>query len=458
MSLPDSAHDCLDSNTIQGLVEGWLGDGEHQRARRHLEGCEDCRVLAAAAAGATAGAGATSDAIELSMGPGTHVGRYQIVRRLGAGGMGVVYQAYDGQLQRKIALKLLRPDRGDDGSRVAPHARLLREARAMAQLSHPNVVHVYDVGVLEDQVFVSMELVEGTTLRRWLRTGSPNRRAVVGLFVAAGRGLAAAHAAGLVHRDVKPDNVLIGLDGRARVTDFGLARPFVDEDGGDVERPAGRALSMAVTRTGALAGTPAYMAPEQLRGDAVDARADQFGFCVALYEALYGKRPFQGASPLALEKAVKEGLKDRPEDTIGRILQRGLAFAPEQRYPQMTALLDELLQAIAEVGPEPPRRHRRPRAARWAFGAALLVAAAGTVVAWKVLHGGKQGVLPAIPTVSAPPVPPTPAAAPAFTPPARAIRPARKPVQPKLGERRGRARKPASAADVEGDGLMPFER
>src|SRR5215470_6274154 len=202
---------------------------------------------------------------------GTRFGRYEVLRHAGAGGMGDVYAAYDPELERNVALKLLRP--GTAGARAA---ELKREAQALARLAHANVVAVHDVGTSDGQVYVAMELVEGPTLRAWLAEKPRTAVEILAVFDAAGQGLSAAHGAGLVHRDFKPENVLLGADGRARVTDFGLA--------------------VAAGAAGELAGSVPYMAPEQLQGEAVDARADQFAFAVALYEALYGERPFAGST------------------------------------------------------------------------------------------------------------------------------------------------------------------
>jgi len=289
---------------------------------------------------------------------GAQVGRYVILHPLGQGGMGVVYAGYDPELDRKVALKLVRPDRA--GGEVA-RSRLLREAQAIARLSHPNVVAVFDAASFDDQVFIAMELVPGRTLREWLQEKTRSWREVVSLFLDAGRGLAAAHAAGLVHRDFKPENVLLGDDGRVRVVDFGLARPAgIAADEGD----------------GSILGTPAYMAPEQLRGAPADARSDQYGFCVALWEALYGKRPGD-ASP-------SEGAPRTPP-WLRQALLRGLRPDPEERHPSMDALL-------AVLGRDPWRLRRRILAA-----AAVLLVAAAAGLAWQrsrqtLCSGGEERV------------------------------------------------------------------
>lgn len=288
---------------------------------------------------------------------GTAVGRYLILDRLGEGGMGVVYAAHDPELDRKVALKLLRPDRAAKEAAL----RLQREAQAIARLSHPNVVAVFDAGTFGDQVFVAMELVEGRTVRQWLTAERPTWREIVAVFVAAGRGLAAAHAAGLAHRDFKPDNVLLGQDGRVRVVDFGLARPVGEpsgeapEEGVPLSGSPGGMLASPLTQWGTALGTPSYMAPEQLRGEAADARSDQFSFCISLYEALYGERPFPGGNPREIAEAVaRGGVREEPAGSKvpGRVRQallRGLRADPEARFPSMPELLQELERDPAAV-------------------------------------------------------------------------------------------------------------
>jgi hypothetical protein len=292
----------------------------------------------------------------------TRIGRFEVLDQLGEGGMGVVLAAHDADLDRKVAVKLL------SERRVSPegHARLVREARSLAKLSHPNIVHVYEVGEFEGVPYLAMELVDGVTLRGWL-TGEgrgderarPDRLAVLQMFLQVGEGLAAAHAAGVVHRDFKPENVLVGADERARVADFGLAllertapaeAPSSNTDGASDEDPS-------LTQTGALLGTPAYMAPEQWRGREVDARSDQFAFCVALYEALYGRRPFTGDSLLALREQVLDAVPvsvpaaERVPSELHAAILRGLAADPEARWPELAPLLELVREAIATVQP-----------------------------------------------------------------------------------------------------------
>ncbi len=296
------------------------------------------------------------------------IGRFTVLKLLGSGGMGEVYAAYDPDLDRRVALKVLHAQVSQSSSSSTARARLLREAKALAKLSHPNVVAIYDVGTVNEQIFIAMEFVKGMTLTKWMRQppepladGTESKfRAwsdILALFLQAGRGLAAAHKAGIIHRDFKPDNVLLGRDGRIRVVDFGLARA----DGGHAERPdtfadAIKSLSnhtssvfeLRLTRTGGMAGTPAYMAPEQYLNLQVDARTDQFSYCVALYEGLYGERPFRGDTIARVRKAVINGeIVDAPKESevphwLRNILLRGLSVHPGARYPSMDALLAEL--------------------------------------------------------------------------------------------------------------------
>lgn len=291
------------------------------------------------------------------------IGRYVCLARLGEGGMGVVIAAYDPKLDRKVAIKLIHILRRDDGER---RRRMEREAQAMARLSHPNVVTVYEVGEYRGQLFLAMEFVKGRDLRGWLaqREGPADWRATLAVFIQAGHGLAAAHRVGLVHRDFKPDNVFLGDDGRVRVGDFGLARQGADADADTVAARAqahapedGPALAHDLTRTGAMMGTPAYMAPEQFEGKQTDARTDQFSFCAALWEALYGERPFAGTTMAELIVNVTGG-KRAPTPVgkhvpawVRKVLDRGLAIEPSARYPSTDAML-------AALQADPTRRRR----------------------------------------------------------------------------------------------------
>jgi tetratricopeptide (TPR) repeat protein/predicted Ser/Thr protein kinase len=305
--------------------------------------------------------------------PGASVGRYVVLSKVGAGGMGVVYAAYDPELDRRVALKLVLAKR--PAAREVGTTRLQREAQAMAKLAHPNVITVHDVGVFQGQVFIAMEFVEGETLSDWMET-ERTWSEVVDVFLRAGAGLVAAHEAGLVHRDFKPDNVLMGNDGRVRVMDFGLARAEEDYPSTDTsissEAPSSEVMTTPLTATGAIMGTPAYMAPEQHLGLQADGRADQFAFCVALYEGIYGERPFAGANRHAIMLAVTEGsIRPAPKGSavpgwLRAIVLRGLTTSPDGRWPTIS----QLLEAI-ENGQAPTTR-------RWGIWAGLGIVVVGT--------------------------------------------------------------------------------
>ncbi len=321
------------------------------------------------------------------------VGRFSILTRLGAGAMGVVFAAYDEILDRKVAIKLLKGGAGDPDRK----ARLIREAQALARLSHPNVVAIHESGEHDQQIYIAMEFVRGRTLDdALLALGEDARarpwKAVVDLVLAAGRGLAAAHGAGLVHRDFKPQNVLVGDDGVVKVADFGLARAAIAE----LEAPtatddAGASLlESPLTRVGALVGTPAYMAPEQLEGGLVSPKSDQFAFCVALFEALSGERPYRGDSLAALLDALAAGLPAGERRLGGpawleAALRRGLARDPEARWPTMDALLDAL-DADARARDSDEQRSQLRRVLLTLGPTPLLVWAA--VVVFPVAEGG----------------------------------------------------------------------
>ena len=321
------------------------------------------------------------------LGPGASVGeRYHVIDLLGWGGMGVVYRAYDPRLDRNVALKLVRAsttDSDDDSDSLL--ARGIREARSLAQLNHPNVVSIHDVGRHDGFVFISMELVEGATLLSWLGSEKRAPGEVLKVVTAAGRGLAAAHSAGIIHRDFKPENILVGKDGRVRVTDFGLAklaaatpesaadaRPEATDQPASLDAVVSRErLELTLTQCGALLGTPPYMSPEQLRGAELDARSDQFSFCVVLHFALYGRLPYEGRSPHEIVDNMRRGnLRQLPTGSgaparARRVLRRGLSLDPRDRYPSMDSLLEDL------------RRAAKTRWRRTSVAAASLIALGG---------------------------------------------------------------------------------
>jgi tRNA A-37 threonylcarbamoyl transferase component Bud32/tetratricopeptide (TPR) repeat protein len=298
---------------------------------------------------------------------GATVGRYLVLERLGAGAMGIVYAAYDPELDRKIALKLLRPAKQRSGDQSRREARMVREAKAIAKVSNPNVVAIFDVGLHEGQVFMAMEHLAGGTLRDWMAPDKKRSwREILKLFIQIGHGLAGAHAEGLIHRDFKPDNVLLDKNGQPKIVDFGLVRLSAAdlEESGAVMRDvseelhtgpssivtlAPEMLAGPLTRTGALTGTPAYMAPEQFTGKRTDERTDQFAFCVALYEALFGERPFEGNTVMLLADSVVNGRAKEPrKDTqvpgwVRRAVLRGIETNPNRRFPR----LENLIAALA---------------------------------------------------------------------------------------------------------------
>ncbi|MEM9459319.1 MAG: serine/threonine-protein kinase [Myxococcota bacterium] len=442
---------CPDPEALCAFSQGRLDPEQRAEVEAQLDGCESCcqvvsdlvRIYASQSHLSSSSRGSDDPAEHEQdytiadqedsappprprLAPGTRLDRYHVLEPIGSGGMGVVYAAYDADLDRKVALKVLHEYGRQDGR---AQRRLLREAQAMARLSHPNVITVHEVRMVEGRVFISMEFVERGTLTQWLKREQPDQARVLAMFRDIGRGLAAAHAVGLVHRDIKPDNVLIGADERPRVTDFGLARVADDElsashEGADRSRrttaatipgsgpgssPGSRSGSRSdsspgsrsdsspgsssgsgpgsspapgpgpeskpgsqpgtnhalrpsphatLTRTGALVGTPAYMAPEQFRRKTVTAASDQFSFCVALYEALYGQRPFRGRSlpelaACVLSQAIVEPTRDRDVPRwLHRVVLRGLSVRPEDRWPSMDVLVEHL-------EPAPRRRWRR---------------------------------------------------------------------------------------------------
>jgi tetratricopeptide (TPR) repeat protein len=367
---------CEDETTLLKFVSGGLSRADAERVERHLDTCANCRQLVAIAASAEDEANVTTQPEGT---PGVKArgsesvdkfGRYELQGVIARGGMGTVYAAYDPQLHRRVALKVIAQRLGDEGD-----ARLLREAQAMGQLAHPNVVGVYDAGRVSNGFFIAMELVEGVTLRTWL--AEPRSwREVLSVMREAGKGLAAAHAVGLVHRDFKPDNVLIANDGKVRVTDFGLVRSTAVKPG------EATPLHAALTQNGVLMGSAGYLAPELLGFTPATAASDQFSFCVSLYEALYRQPPFPGESLVGIAVAAKDGLLSQPpaQSEVPRwlfdeVLRKGLASEPADRFES----LDALLARLAKV-PGPSRRV-------WlGAAAAAMVAIAGAIAASAIVH------------------------------------------------------------------------
>jgi eukaryotic-like serine/threonine-protein kinase len=377
---------CLDEQTVLAFVEGQLEPTMRARSEAHLDNCSHClslvaemarhsghrditlepegrRVLASAerdrgAAHAATAVAALNEPRSVASGLPERIGKFVIERKLGAGGMGIVYAGRDSMLDRAVAIKVVRV------ADAAYQARLAREAQAMARLEHANVVRVYEVGSTADGTYIAMELVQGVTLTRWLAERRPSRE-VIAMFAQIGAGLAAVHRAGLVHRDFKPDNVLIDHDGHARVADFGLAR---------LDRDESSPLASPLTETGAMMGTPGFMAPEQQLGASVDARADQYSFCIALRTALAGPRTAAGS--------VEDARWNEIDPNVRAAIFRGLAFDPQDRWPSLDDLLAAIApvattSAVAQAGSAKPRASER---GRWiAVAGALAVAAAAVI-------------------------------------------------------------------------------
>lgn len=363
-----SSSTCPPDDTLALFAEGALPPAQTEALAAHSEGCEACRRVVAALARLRSSRDA-ADLPEVAAGPslraGAQVGRYVVQRPVGAGAMGIVFEAFDPALERRVALKLLK-----GASEPAAQARLQREGQVMAKLSHRNVATVHDVGEVQGSSWVAMEFIDGLTLRQWLKAAPRSPEVILRVLLDAGAGLAAAHREGLVHRDFKPDNVLVEAGGRVVVTDFGLA------SAPDAPPAPGAATGRALqTHEGALVGTPAYMALEQLEGKAADARSDQFAFCVTCVEAFAGQRPFDGKDLRALEERLRVAV---PEDAVWSkvparlrpVLLRGLSASPERRFEAM----EPLLTALA-----PPPAGRKPVLAVVAAAAAVALASGGYV-------------------------------------------------------------------------------
>ncbi|HEY1547837.1 MAG TPA: protein kinase [Kofleriaceae bacterium] len=390
---------CPAPERLLAFASGELSDDQSASVEEHIDSCNDCRAaLSSAARGDVA----------------PKFGRYRIDTVLGSGGMGIVYRAWDPQLARAVAIKVVKRASDDATGR----ARLVREAQSLARLSHPNVCHVYDVGTDGDEVWVAMELIDGVSLREWVVDRPKHDAGVLDVLLGAAEGIAAAHAAGMIHRDVKPENVLVTRDGRAIVTDFGLAR------GGDYVDPNASTLvsDPNLTSTGAIAGTPAYLAPEQLTGDPIDDRVDQFAWAVMAWEMIAGSRPFPIVFALRVD-AVRAGVTPPPtmNKRIATVLTRALQLLPRDRYGSMRELIEDLR------APAPKRRERTKRTPVF-VGLGALVLGGAAVTLWQTkpkeaIHVAQTQPAPptipaTIPATIAPPPAPTPTAIPTPPPPA----------------------------------------
>jgi serine/threonine protein kinase len=289
------------------------------------------------------------------------IARFEVRNLVGIGGSAMIYSAWDAQQGRPVAIKLLRDDHSFRPDR---QARFLREAKSIARLDHPNVVRIYEVGTHEGRVFLALEYVEGRTLREWVDQERPPIKEIVRRYADAGRALEAAHAAGVMHRDFKPDNVLLGDDGRVRVLDFGLARSTRGTDNFQTLEARTPGLRDALAQgpdlvaTIGVSGTPAYKSLEQHFGRPTDPRADQFAYCVSLWEAVYGERPYVGRTASEIARAIERGQIKEPRREraaevprqLRKVLERGLAAEREERWPSMTELLAQLDKVLGGTG------------------------------------------------------------------------------------------------------------
>jgi len=375
---------CPPAEQLLELAAGRLSDDSQASVESHIDSCSACRAALSSLAKGDV--------------PNTSFGRYRLETVLGSGGMGIVYRAWDPQLARPVAIKVVRQAGADTQLRT----RLVREAQSLARLSHPNVCHVYDVGTESEEVWVAMELIDGTTLRQWATADRSHE--LLDVLLGAAEGIAAAHASGLIHRDIKPENVLVTRNGRPVVTDFGLARIDIPIDP-NASTMSGDPL---LTATGAIVGTPAYLAPEQLTGDTLDARVDQFAWAVMAWELLTGTRPFPIIAAIRLD-AIRAGVTPPPTlaKPIAAALTRAMSLNARDRFPSMRELIDAL-----KTKPAPERTSRTP----FVIGGAAVLAVGATVIAWQALRAPADPDHPPQPVAAITPPAPDAATTTAITP------------------------------------------
>jgi hypothetical protein len=367
MTPPDGA--CPDANIFAALVDGLLDDAERAALDAHLDTCDACQTLAIALGISLS----TQDDDAPPDAPGATIGRYRVVRLVGSGGQGIVYEARDETLDRAVAIKLLHPALLDAAQRDSADARIAREARLLATVRHPNVLAIFDVGTWREQLYIVTEFIDGATLDAWIAQHALSWRQIVRCYQDAALGLRAAHQRGVIHRDLKPANILVDSSGRVVLTDFGLAtEPATSAD------PQG-----SITRQGTILGTPAYMAPEQHLGAPADQRSDLFSLSASLYASLHDQRPFAGDTPhdIARRACAGELSPPPPNDlppALHDLIRRSLSPDPARRPADLDQWLTQLDAAITVRSPNSWRSYGIAGALLALIGASILVSTTPT--------------------------------------------------------------------------------
>jgi serine/threonine protein kinase len=364
--MPTPEPGCPDANIFAALVDGLLDATERAALDAHLDTCAACQALAIALGSSLADGDGEQTA--------TYIGRYRVARLVGQGGQGVVYEAVDDTLGRSVAIKLLHPALTSEASRDIADARMLREAKLLATVHHPNVLMILDIGTWREQLYLVTEFIRGETLDAWIQTRGLSWRQIVSCYEDAARGLRAAHQRGVIHRDLKPSNILVDADGRVVLTDFGLATRSQD--------PSDPQLSL--TREGAILGTPAYMAPEQHLGAEADARSDIFSLSASLYASLHGQRPFAGDTPQQVALRACAGELAPPTRTdlppaLHDLIKRSLSPDPASRPADLDQWLAQLSAATSIRSPSDRRSHTIIGAALTLLGATIMLSTAPTL-------------------------------------------------------------------------------
>lgn len=384
--MPVTPSTCPDENTLTAYLDGSLQQGHHVALQAHIEQCHDCTELLVHMAHLLI------PAPSAPLSPvGQTIQQYHVKRPLGKGGMGMVFEAFDTQLHRRVALKMVRQDPYDTHQRKQLKKRLIREARTLASIAHPHILPVYDIGEWDGQIFVAMQLVEGTDLRAWLVQQTPDWRTILDRFLQAAKGLWAAHKHGLVHRDIKPDNFLMSREEHVYLADFGLVASNVSPEWSAHQDTQ----QLRLTQAGTLVGTPGYIAPEICGGQPASPLTDQFSFCVALYESLYKQKPYPTTPEHIHLQAISQGLFLAPPpspipNAILPILQKGMSPTPRERFDNMGAFIDAIKHClqhkqttpIQTITPDTPA----PRSNMTLAGLFLGGLGLGLLALWTIIH------------------------------------------------------------------------